>query len=101
MEVDQAILFSISLGVTTILECEALAIYLSVDHHLVMHMKDMKKEPSEIALQILRRWTKKNIEATPRKLYDALFRCELYSLQALARRFRDQLCKDPGKLLKS
>ena len=100
MEVDQKILFSISLGATTIFECKALAVYLNVDHRLVMHLTDRSKDPREIAFEILRTWAR-TTEATPRKLYDALFHCELDSLQALAWRFRDQLCKDQGKLLKS
>ena len=100
MEVDQKILFSISLGVTTIFDYQALAVFLNVDHRLVMHLTDSSKDPREIAFEILRTWAKKT-EATPRKLHDALFRCGLGSLRELADRFHDQLCKDPGKLLKS
>ena len=98
MEIDQKILFNIALGVNTTLECEGLAAYLDVDGRLVANLKDRNKEPREIAHQILKTWASKE-DATSRKLYDALHGCQLDSLQALIKKFRDQLCKDPGKLI--
>ena len=100
MEIDQKILFNIALGVNTTLECEGLAAYLHVDGHLVTNLKDRNKEPREIAHQILKTWASKE-EATSRKLYDALHGCQLDSLQALIARFRDQLCGNPGRLMKN
>ena len=97
MEVDQKILFNIALGVSTTLECEGLAAYLDVDGRLVTNLKDRNKEPREIANQILKTWALRR-EATHRKLFDALHDCKLDSLQALIETFRDQLCKDHGKL---
>ena len=97
MEVDQKILFNIALGVSTTLECEGLAAYLGVDERLVKSLKDRNKEPREIAHEVLKTWAKKE-DATPRKLYHALHDCKLDSLQALIEAFRDQLCKDSGKL---
>ena len=97
MDIDQKILFNIALGVNTTLECEGLAAYLDVDGRLVANLKDRNKEPREIAHQVLKTWAVRQ-DATPRKLYDALHDCKLDSLQALIETFRDQLCKDHGKL---
>ena len=102
MAVDQKILFNIALEINTTLECEGLAAYLCVDGGLVTNLKDMGKEPREIALKVLKTWAKRK-DATHRKLYDALHDCKLDSLQALIETFRDQLCKDDnqGMLLES
>ena len=100
MEVDQKTLFNIALGVSSTLECEALAACLDVDERLVKSLKDRNKEPREIALEVLKTWAKRK-KATPWKLYDALHDCKLDSLQVLIEKFRDQLCRDPGRFLKS
>ena len=97
MEVDQKILFNIALGVSTTLECEGLTAYLDVDERLLANLKDRNKEPREIAHHVLKTWAKRK-DATPRKLYHALHDCKLDSLQALIEGFRDELCKDSGKL---
>ena len=106
MAVDPKTLMNIALGVSTYLECEVLAVYLSIGTGLVTNLRDRNKEPREIAHEVLKTWARtsendsgdqpKATRSQGRLLYEALSGCQLDTLKTLIEKFYDKLCGEGG-----